>query len=54
MLEKIFIERMDQNEELFARYMNDPKFQKTVADNISVEVFDIINETKLGIYTRKK
>lgn len=54
MLEKIFIERMDQNEELFARYMNDPKFQKAVSDNISMEVFDIVNETKLGKYTRTK
>jgi len=54
MLEKIFIERMDQNEELFARYMNDPKFQKAVSENISVEVFDKINVLKIGRYTQNK
>jgi hypothetical protein len=30
-LETLFIERMDQNEEIFARYMNDPAFQNIVA-----------------------
>ena len=30
MLEGLFIERMDQNEEIFVRYMNDKAFQKAV------------------------
>jgi type I restriction enzyme R subunit len=30
LLEALFIERMDQNEEIFIRFMNDPAFQKLV------------------------
>jgi type I restriction enzyme R subunit len=30
LLEKLFVERMDQNEEIFFRFMNDPAFQKVV------------------------
>src|SRR5207249_5309398 len=30
LLETLFVERMDQNEEIFVRYMNDPAFQKVV------------------------
>jgi type I restriction enzyme R subunit len=30
LLETLFVERMDQNEELFVRFMNDPPFQKIV------------------------
>lgn len=29
-LENLFVERIDQNEEIFARFMNDPAFQKLV------------------------
>jgi type I restriction enzyme R subunit len=31
-LETIFVERMDENETIFARYMNDPAFQKAVSE----------------------
>jgi len=30
LLETLFIERMDQNEEIFVRFMNDPAFQRIV------------------------
>jgi type I restriction enzyme, R subunit len=39
MLETLFMERMDQNEEVFARYMNDPAFQKIVTTWLSEEVY---------------
>ena len=32
LLENLFIERMDQNEEIFVRFMNDGSFQKIVDD----------------------
>ena len=38
-LETLFIERMDQNEEIFARYMNDPAFQKIIASWLRSEVY---------------
>ena len=38
-LESIFIERVDQNEAIFARYMNDATFQKVVAERLSAEVY---------------
>lgn len=39
MLETLFIERMEQNEEVFARYMNDPAFQKVITTWMSDEVY---------------
>jgi type I restriction enzyme R subunit len=39
MLETLFIERMEQNEEVFARYMNDPAFQNVIATWLSDEVY---------------
>lgn len=41
-LEGLFIDRMEQNEELFARYMNDPNFQKIVAEHLLRQVYDQI------------
>ena len=39
MLETLFIERMEQNEEVFARYMNDPAFQKVITTALAEEVY---------------
>lgn len=39
LLETLFIERMDQNEEIFSRYMNDPSFQKVLSDMMGSEVY---------------
>ncbi|MEI8305595.1 MAG: type I restriction endonuclease [Chloroflexales bacterium] len=39
LLETIFIERMDQNELLFARYMNDRDFQKVISESLGAEVY---------------
>lgn len=39
LLESLFVERMDQNEEIFARYMNDPAFQKAISGLLSTEVY---------------
>lgn len=38
-LKTIFIERMDQNEAIFARYMNDPAFQEIVSEILGAEVY---------------
>ena len=35
---------MDQNEELFGRYMKDPEFQKTVQEYLLRSVFKQIRE----------
>ena len=40
LLETLFVERMDQNEEIFARFMNDKVFQKLVASRLSAEVYE--------------
>jgi type I restriction enzyme R subunit len=39
MVEALFVERVDQNEAIFARYMNDPAFQKLVSEWLSSEVY---------------
>ncbi len=43
-LEGLFIDRMDQNEELFARYMNDAEFQKVVSEHLLRQVYLQIRE----------
>jgi len=39
MLESLFMERMDQNEDMFVRYMNDAPFQRAVTSWMSDEVY---------------
>ena len=39
LLEALFVERMDQNEEIFARFMNDKSFQKVVTEWPSSEAY---------------
>lgn len=39
LLESLFVERMEQNEEIFARYMNDPAFQKLLSGLLGAEVY---------------
>ena len=41
-LESLFIERMDLNEELFARYMNDPEFKSLAAEWLGQQVYSKI------------
>jgi type I restriction enzyme R subunit len=39
LLESLFVERMDQNEGIFVRFMNDPPFQKTVTAWLAAEAY---------------
>ena len=39
LLETLFVERMDQNEEIFVRFMNDPAFQKIVTGWMASEAY---------------
>lgn len=39
-LEGKFIDRMDQNQEIFTRYMNDKNFQKVVAEWMRKRVYE--------------
>jgi type I restriction enzyme R subunit len=41
-LEGKFIDRMDQNQDIFARYMNDPDFAKVVVDLLRKQVYEQI------------
>lgn len=43
-LEGLFIDRMEQNEDLFARYMNEPDFQKIVAEHLLRQVYSQIRD----------
>ena len=56
LLETLFIERMDQNEEIFARYMNDPAFQNIVAHLLGGEVYRRLGGAAVGSkkYPRQK
>ena len=44
-LESLFIERMDMNEDLFARFMNDPEFQEVVAEGLGQKVYGRLPRT---------
>jgi type I restriction enzyme R subunit len=39
LLEKLFVERMDQNEDIFVRFMNDANFQKVVTTWMAAEAY---------------
>jgi len=39
LLETLFVERMDQNEEIFGKFMNDRAFQKVVTSWLASEVY---------------
>ena len=39
LLERLFVERMDQNEEIFVRYMNDTAFQQVVSGWMASEAY---------------
>jgi type I restriction enzyme R subunit len=43
-LEGLFIDRMEQNEDLFAKYMNDPDFKKVVSEHLLRQVYQQIRE----------
>jgi type I restriction enzyme R subunit len=43
-LEGLFIDRMEQNEEIFAKYMNDADFQKVVSEHLLKQVYEQIRE----------
>ena len=45
LLETLFVERMDQNNEIFARFMNDKSFQKVVTGWLSSEAYRKLNTT---------
>ena len=38
-LERLFVERIDQNEEIFVRYMNDPSFRQVVSNWMASEAY---------------
>jgi type I restriction enzyme R subunit len=44
LLETLFVERMDQNEEIFAKFMNDKGFQKLVTTWLSTEAYRRIRD----------
>ncbi len=44
-LESLFIERMEINEDLFARYMNDPEFKELVSQWLGQQVYARIPKT---------
>jgi type I restriction enzyme R subunit len=49
LLENLFVERMDQNEEIFARFMNDAAFQKVVTGWLSSEAYKRLRAKAEGI-----
>jgi type I restriction enzyme R subunit len=44
LLETLFVERMDQNEEIFVRFMSDPAFQKVVTAWLASEAYQRLRE----------
>lgn len=53
LLETLFVERMDQNEEIFARFMNDPAFQKVVTEWLASEAYQRLRG-RTGLYNNQE
>jgi len=51
LLESLFIERMDQNEEIFARFMNDTAFQNSLAQLLGSEVYQRLRGSNASLVT---
>lgn len=47
-LEGLFIDRMEQNEEIFARFMNEPNFQRLVEEHLRKQVYEQIRAEQAG------
>lgn len=47
LLESLFMERMDQNEEIFMRFMNDAAFQKLVTNWLSSEAYKKLRSERI-------
>ena len=45
-LQSLFVERVDQNEAIFAQYMNDRTFEKVVFDYLSSTVYKRLSTTQ--------
>ena len=43
-LESLFIDRMDQNENITAKFMNENQFRNAVSNHLLKEVYDKIRE----------
>jgi type I restriction enzyme R subunit len=58
LLETLMLERMDQNEAIVARFMNDPEFQRAVAARMAVEAYErlrgVVNARGAKAYTKEK
>ena len=48
LLERLFVERMDQNEEIFVRYMNDAAFRQTVSGWMASETYRRLQAAMAG------
>ena len=55
LLETLMLERMDQNESIVARFMNDPEFQRAVAARLASEAYERLggNPEARRIYPKK-
>ena len=45
LLERLFVERMDQNEEIFVRYVNDQSFQQVVGEWLASQAYQRLQDT---------
>jgi type I restriction enzyme R subunit len=48
LLDKLFVERMDQNEDIFVRFMNDPPFQKVVTSWMASQAYGRLRQGEDG------
>ena len=49
LLERLFVERMDLNEEIFVRFMNDPAFQQIVTTWMASEAYRRLREAPAAL-----
>ena len=53
-LEGLFIDRMDQNEEITARYMNEERFREAVSQHLLKDVYEYIRNQEAAEQTERR
>ena len=52
LLETLMLERMDQNEAIVARFMNDPEFQRAIAQRLANEAYERLGGSHPASYRK--
>ena len=50
LIESLMIQRLEENDRIVSRYMDDPDFQDTIFGRLALEIFETIRERGKGVH----